>query len=64
MTIPFWLAVEESSKLNEDLLIAKFEGVVAMQVGDFIGEIELVLRPADTIFAAIPQASCWSGKRR
>ena len=30
--------------------------MVAVQVRDFVGEIELVLRPADSIFAAIPQA--------
>ena len=43
-------------EMDEDLLVAPFERVVAVQVGDFIGEIELVLRPAYPILAAIPQA--------
>ena len=43
-------------EIDEDLLDAKFEGVVAVQVGNFVGEIKLVLWPADTILTAIPQA--------
>ena len=51
--------------MDEDLLVAQFEGVVAVQVGDFIGEIELVLRSADAVLPAIPQAArCSSVKRR
>ena len=48
--------------MDEDLFVAEFEGVVAVQVGDFVGEIELVLRSADTIFPAVPQAGLLLGK--
>ena len=46
--------------MDEDLLIAPFKGVVAVQVRDFIGEIELVLWSAYTVLPAISQASCGS----
>jgi hypothetical protein len=44
-------------EMDEDFLIAPFKGVVAAQVGDLIGEIELVLRTAYAVLAAIPQAA-------
>ena len=50
--------------MDEDVFVAKFEGVVAVQVGNFVGEIELVLRPADTVLPAISQAGRASRKYR
>ncbi len=53
-TVPCWLAVDESSKWTKTCFVAPFEGMVAMQVGDFIGEIELVLWSAHTDFSHNP----------
>lgn len=41
--------------MNEDLLDAPFEGMVAMQVGDFVGEVELVLWPTDPFLPQSPK---------
>src|SRR3954468_22532159 len=43
--------------MHENFLVTELEGVVTMQIGDFIAEIELVLRSPYAVFPAVAEAA-------